>query len=161
MSNRRRVIMFQSVLALVIENFIKEKQACGYKYISETDSLRRFDRFLCQEGLRSVELPRTLVQRWTAKTPNESPGNQRERIGLIRGFGDFLIRQGYPAYLPDVRNTPKRELFFNPRILSHEEVQGFFQLPMLFLPTRVPLYGIYYCLRFSVYSIVAVCALAK
>ena len=126
MGNRRRVIMFQSVLALLIENFIIEKRACGYKYIKETDSLRRFDRFLCQEGLRSVELPRTLVQRWTAKTPNESPGTQRERIGLIRRFGDFLIRQGYPAYLPDVRNSPKREVFFNPRILSHEEVRRFF-----------------------------------
>lgn len=140
MNNRRSSIIFQSILGPLIENFIQEKQACGYKYTTETDSLWRLDRFLCQEELRSLELPRALVQRWIEKDPNEAPGTQRERIGLLRRFGIFLIHQGYPAYLPDIRSTPKREFFFVPHIFSHEEIRRIFSAADALAPNpRSPL----------------------
>jgi len=75
MNNRTRTPTrtFHSALAPWIERFIAEKQACGYKYFVESESLQRLDRFLREHGLETVALPRALVERWIAKDPNESP----------------------------------------------------------------------------------------
>jgi integrase len=114
---------FHSTLAPWIEKFIGEKQACGYKYFTASDELRRLDRFLQEQGLQAVALPRALVERWTAKGPNESIRTQQARVGLVRRLAAFLIRHGYPAYLPDARRTAKGLSPFVPRIFSHEEMQ--------------------------------------
>ena len=121
--NKRSPIPFQSALAPWIVEFIQEKQACGYKYATETDSLRRLDRFLCQQNLPTAELPKAIVQRWIAKNPNESSRTHRARIGLVRRFADFLIRHGRTAYLPDARLAARVNPGFVPRIFTHIEVQ--------------------------------------
>ena len=41
MNNERPGVQFKSALARLIEQFIEEKRACGYKYATEADSLRR------------------------------------------------------------------------------------------------------------------------
>lgn len=126
MNKRRSSIQFRSALAPLIEAFIEEKQACGYKYVTATDSLWCLDRFLCEQGLTTPDLPKPLVERWTAKRPNESSGTHRERIGLTRRFGQFLIRQGHAAYLPDARLAAKVNSGFVPRIFSYEEIRKLF-----------------------------------
>ena len=103
MNKERTKVQFHSAVASSIEQFIEEKRALGYKYVAEADSLRRLDRFLCEQGLAEAELPKPLVQHWIAKDPNESLRTHRARIGLVRRFADFLIRQGRTAYVPDSR----------------------------------------------------------
>ena len=107
MSNRKPSIQFRSVLAPWIEQFIQEKQACGYKYATETESLWRLDRFLCQQDLVVPELPKALVNRWIVKDPNESSRTHQARIGLVRRFAEFLIRQGRPAHVPEAPVLPR------------------------------------------------------
>jgi integrase len=121
--NKESTIQYQSVLAPMIERFIEEKRACGYKYVAEADSLRRLDRFLCEQELTGVELPKGLVQRWIAKGPNESLRTHRARIGLVRRFANFLVRQGCTAYVPDTRLGARRNPGFVPRILTTEEMR--------------------------------------
>ncbi len=123
MTKQRQKVQFRSILATSIKQFIQEKRACGYKYVTEADSLRRLDRFLCEQGLAELELPKPLVQLWIAKDPNESLRTHGARIGLVRRFGDFLIRQGHTAYLPDTRLGARRDPGFVPRILTHEEIR--------------------------------------
>jgi integrase/recombinase XerD len=123
MSNRKSSIQFRSVLASWIEQFIQEKQACGYKYATETESLWRLDRFLCEQDLAVPELPKALVNRWIVKDPNESSRTQQARIGLVRRFAEFLIRQGCPAHVPDARLAARTDPGFVPRIFTKEEMR--------------------------------------
>src|SRR5215470_9033096 len=99
MTNPTPLPTFHSTLAPWIEKFIAEKRACGYKYTTAYDELRRLDRFLQEQGLQDVALPRALVERWVTKGPNESVRTQQARLGLVRRLAAFLIRQGHPAYL--------------------------------------------------------------
>ena len=123
MNNRTRTLTFQSALAPWIETFIAEKQACGYKYSAESESLQRLDRFLHEHGLETAALPRALVERWIAKDPNESPRTQRARIGLVRRLATFLLRHGCPAYVPDARLTAREPSPFVPHIFGHDEIR--------------------------------------
>ena len=116
-------IKFHSSLAPLIEKFVQEKHACGYKYSTGIDSLRRLDRLLCQHKLEAIELPKALVELWISKNPNETSRTHRARIGLVRQLADFMIRHGYSAYLPDARLAPKGQSVFVPRIFSHEEMR--------------------------------------
>jgi integrase/recombinase XerD len=123
MNERTRLPAFSSALAPWIEEFIAEKQACGYKYITEAEALRRLDRFLRDQGLETAALPRQLVERWIAKDPNESPRTQRTRIGLVRRLATFLLRHGCPAYVPGARLTAREPSPFVPYIFSHDEIR--------------------------------------
>ena len=114
---------YQSFLAPMIERFIEEKRACGYKYVAEADSLRRLDRFLSEQELKEAELPKALVKRWIAKDPNESLRTHRTRIGVVRRFANFLVRQGCTAYVPDTRLGARRNPGFVPRILTTDEIR--------------------------------------
>lgn len=114
---------FHSTLAPWIEKFIAGKQACGYKYSAESESLQRLDRFLREHGLETAALPRALVECWIAKGPNESPRTQRARIGLVRRLALFLLQHGCPAYVPEARLTAKEPSPFVPHIFSREEIQ--------------------------------------
>jgi integrase/recombinase XerD len=116
---------FQSTLAPWIEKFIGEKRACGYKYTTASDELRRLDRFVREQRLQVVALPRLLVEGWIAQRPNERIRTQQARVGLVRRFAVFLIRHGFPAYLPQARRNATGPSLFVPRIFSHEEMQRF------------------------------------
>jgi integrase/recombinase XerD len=118
---------FHSTLAPWIEKFIAGKQACGYKYFAESESLRRLDRFLREHGLETPALPRALVEHWIAKDPNESPRTQRARIGLVRRLAIFLLHHGCPAYVPEARLTAKEPSPFVPHIFSREEIRKFLE----------------------------------
>ena len=123
MRKRTHTFAYHSVLAPVIECFIEEKRACGYKFVTERVALCKLDRFLVEQGLATLELPKPLVDTWIAKRPHESPNTQRCRIGLTRRFAEFMVRQGHPAHIPTARCAPKASSSFVPRILTYEEIQ--------------------------------------
>ena len=120
-----RVVQFvgHSPLAPLMEQFIQEKRACGYRYDLAASILRRFDAFLCEQGLDRCELPRSLSWQWLAKQPHESANNQLSRISVIRQFAMYLCRLGYPADVPDRALGAKPSTVFSPRILTHAEIQ--------------------------------------
>ena len=116
---------FQSPLGDLIEQFVCEKRACGYRYETENSALHSFDRFLVAAGLEEKELPRTIVDAWTAKRPAERPSTQKWRIGIIRGFALFLQRERIEAHIPDLRVAPtahRRD--FVPFIFARDQVRA-------------------------------------
>jgi integrase len=123
-----------------MEQFLQEKHACGYQYHEPTRLLRRLDDFLCQEGLTTDELPRSLVHKWVAKRAHESARTQQQRLMVVRQFSRFLVRHGYPAYVPDCTRAPREPARFVPRILTHEEMRKLLQAVDTLEPTaRSPL----------------------
>ena len=131
---------FRSVLAPFMDQFVQEKHACGYAYHEPTRMLHCLDDFLVQEGLETLELPRSVAQKWLAKKPHESATTQQHRITVVRHISRFLLQVGYPAYVPDARLAARNPSTFLPRMLSDEELRKFFHAVDTLEPTaRSPL----------------------
>jgi site-specific recombinase XerD len=140
MPNDASNAQFQSVLAPFMEKFLREKHACGYGYQEPTRILRRLDDFLVREALATHELPRSVARKWLAKKMHESATTQQHRITVVRHFSRFLLRLGYPAYVPDSTLAARNPWSFTPRMLSDEELRKFFQAVDALEPTaRSPL----------------------
>lgn len=127
MPNDASNIGFQSVLAPFMDQFLREKHACGYTYQESTRILHRLDDFLVQEGLATLELPQSIARNWLAKKPHESPTTQQHRIILVRHFSRFLLRADYPAYVPDPTLSARNPRAYVPRMLTDEELRKFFR----------------------------------
>jgi integrase/recombinase XerD len=140
MANSEIQARFQSPLALLMERFVRTKQACGYRFDEGTRILRCFDRYLIAEGLLQCELPRALVRQWLAKQPHESARTQQCRICLVRQFAGYMCRLGCSAYVPDRSLSAKASSGFCPRILTYREVQQLLQAVDCLTPNaRAPL----------------------
>jgi integrase/recombinase XerD len=126
---------FQSVLAPLMNRFVQEKHACGYAYHEPIRLLHRLDEFLVQERLTTLELPRSLARKWLAKKPHESAKTQQPRIIVVRHFARFLLRAGYPAYVPDSMLAARNPATFVPRMLSDEKLRKFFHAVDALEPT--------------------------
>jgi len=126
MSADRNPKHFHSVLTRFLEGFVTEKHAAGYRYKSSAVYLRDLDRFLAQEALKDLELPREIVERWTAKRPNESDHTHFNRVCIARQFAQYLCRQGIAAYLPPPRTGKLIRYGFVPRIFTHAEIRRMF-----------------------------------
>lgn len=124
MSPRAFSAQFQSHLAALMEQFVREKQACGYRYDEAARALARFDRFLCNEAPSPCELPRSINRKWLAKQPHESASTQQARISIIRQFASYMCRLGYRADVPERSLGAKRGTGFSPRILAHTEIRA-------------------------------------
>jgi len=122
MSINQTIPQFKSVLAPFIETFIQEKRACGYRYTAGAKGLWYLDRYLSECGLDSIQLPKVITKQWLAKRDYEARATQQQRIYLARQFARFLIRHGYPSYVPDSTLSVNKLSNFAPRILTHEEI---------------------------------------
>jgi integrase/recombinase XerD len=127
MREHKTKVEFQSPLGELMAGFIQEKQALGYVYDVGIHALRQFDRFLCSIGWKSKELPRDVVESWTAKREHEQPGNQKKRMILIRQFLLFLRRNGLKAHLPDAVKRSVNCPSFTPYIFLRKEVKRILQ----------------------------------
>ena len=131
---------FQSVLSTCMEKFLQEKRACGYDYHEPTRILQCLDNFVVQEGLTTCELPSSVVRKWLAKKAHESVGTHQQRIVVTRQLSRFLLRLGYPAYVPDSTFAARNRSTFVPRMLTDEELRKFLQALDALQPTaRSPL----------------------
>jgi integrase/recombinase XerD len=123
MSTNCKTIQFESALAPMINQLIREKRACGYKYDTPTRALKRFDRFLCNTTIKQNELPKVIVLQWLEKQPHEQASTHQHRIILIRQLARLMLRLGCSAYVPPDRFGTQRSYVFSPHILTHKEIQ--------------------------------------
>jgi len=125
MAMPRKPVTFtgDSPLAPLMAQFVQEKRACGYRYDECAGSLRRFDAYLCRQGLQQVELPRALVSPWLAKQPHEAGKTQHVRINMVRQFALYMQRLGLPVDVPDQGTGAKQSKSFLARVLTHDEVR--------------------------------------
>ena len=131
---------FHSPLAGQMANFISEKQSCGYAYESDCYALHRLDKFLCNCRLKTVDLPKTLVDQWTSKRENERVSTQKLRIIRIRQFALFLTKQGLNAWVPEAARLCRNRQDFVPYIVRHYEVKKIVQAADCLTPdSRTPL----------------------
>ena len=123
MPNELTPVGGHSPLAPLMDQFVQEKRACGYRYVENALILRRFDAFLCQQGLQRCELSKSLSWQWLAKQPHENANTQLVRISVVRQFAMFLVRMGHSSDVPDRAIGAKAATYFIPRILNHDEIR--------------------------------------
>lgn len=123
MSTKRKPLEYESPLAPLMEQLIREKRSGGYKYDTPARVLKDFDRFLCGTTVTKNELPKELVLKWLEKRPHEQASTHQRRIILVRQLAQLMMRLGYPAYAPPGRFGTRRSYVFSPRILTHKEVR--------------------------------------
>ncbi len=127
MSSNKPKATFKSSLAPLMERFVQEKRAVGYRYKIGAGDLMRFDRFLAQHPTDGAGLTRSAVVEWLAKRPIETPSTQRHRFAVVRDFAEFMCRMGHPAFVPGRSLTANGPSSFAPRIFTHHEVRGLLQ----------------------------------
>jgi integrase/recombinase XerD len=108
-----------------IKNHVELKQALGYKYDSDSQHLKRFDRFTVEKYPFSSNLTKEIVLEWCAKKTYESRSNQCSRASIIRQFGKYLDCIGEKAYIIPKGYYPKEEQYV-PYIYTVEEITKFF-----------------------------------
>ena len=118
---------FHSILASYFISFIEHQRSLGYKYTREFYPLSHLDRFLLANKLRTVELPKNLVEKWIERTEMQTPRTQQLRVIRVRSFAKYLIDQGIPAYVPTIYATEKKASDFKPYIFSHDEIAKLFE----------------------------------
>ena len=127
MSSSTPKVIFKSSLAPLMEQFVREKRAVGYKYEVGAVALMRLDRFLADQTPDDGGLSRSTVQKWLVKDPREHPRVQQTRFTAAREFAEFLCRHGHRAYVPDGSMRAKGGTSYQARIFTHAEVRQLLQ----------------------------------
>lgn len=108
-----------------IENYIKLKQAIGYKYDADAKHLKRFDKFTVENYPDFNVLAKEIVVDWCRKKIYEAQATQCSRASLIRQFGKYLDSIGINAYILPKRYYPTEEQYI-PYIYTVDELSRFF-----------------------------------
>ena len=119
---------FMSVFSVLVEGYISEKQAVGYRFKKGTELLKRFDTFVYTRGITEKDITKQLVIDWTARKPHESLSTQSGRISLLRGLAQYMNRIGYPAFVhPRAMVTLDRYAYI-PYIFTSDEIKRIFEI---------------------------------
>ncbi len=98
----------------IIGDYIAEQRALGYNCDKKERSLREVAKLYHEMGFSGPTFDKELVLKWTEKRAYESECNRSHRISIVRGLGEYMIRQGYAAYL-------------YPKIFSNREIASLLQ----------------------------------
>lgn len=118
-------IVYESSFKDFIQSHIDLKQAIGYKYETDADHLRRFDRFLVENYPLATSLTKEMVLTWCSKKSYETQANQCARASVLRQFGKYLDSIGIEAYIIPKGYFPSEKQYV-PHIFTHDELSRFF-----------------------------------
>jgi len=119
------VMEYSSSLTPYIMGLIEQKRSLGYKYSSEADLLRRFDRFCVEQYPHEVTVSREMMLDWAAKRPSESPATLQNRISPVKELAKYIIRLGKEAFIYP-RGLMPRVRRYIPHIYTNEELKLIF-----------------------------------
>jgi integrase len=118
-------IIYESSFKNYIQSHVDLKQAVGYKYDTDADHLKRFDRFILENYPLATSLTKEIVLNWCSKKSYESQANQCSRASIIRQFGKYLDSIGVEAYIIPKGYFPSEKQYV-PHIYTKDELSRFF-----------------------------------
>jgi integrase/recombinase XerD len=104
-----------------LQNHVELKRAVGYKYDTDADHLKRFDRFTWENYPLATSLTKDMVLGWCRKKSYESQANQCSRASILRQFGKYLDSLGVEAYIIPKGYYPS-EAHYVPHIYTNTEL---------------------------------------
>jgi len=106
------------------EDYIAHKRAGGIKAHKEAQIILRFVKLAESYDSTLTSVTKELAEIWENLSPNESPPNQRLRIGVVRRFAEYLNARNILSYVYPYRRSAAHE--FKPYIFTNEELARFF-----------------------------------
>lgn len=114
-----------SPLGELIVAFVAEKRALGYIYVSDELTLNRLDRYLVKQKLYEPKLEKELLLGFLEQNPEEKPSARSRRMTAANQFAEYLVRNGYEAYIIPRKMYPAYDSSFKARILTRDEISRF------------------------------------
>jgi len=108
-----------------IKNHVELKRAVGYKYVTEAQHLKHFDRLTLEKYPSATVLTKEIVLDWCCKKTYEAKANQCSRASITRQFGKYLNSIGFEAYIIP-KGYYRTEEQYTPYIYSSDELKRFF-----------------------------------
>lgn len=118
-------IIYEGPFKNHIQDHVELKQAVGYKYDTDADHLKRFDRFTLEKYPYASVLTKEIVLDWCSKKTYEAQANQCTRASTIRQFGKYLDSIEVQAYIIPKGYYPTEEQYV-PYIYTPNELTRFF-----------------------------------
>lgn len=110
-----------------ISDYITEKRASGCLYNTEAKKLSEFSRMSLGFEFPDGTLTKEVVEAWIKRRDNDADKTVYSRFGVIKGFAEYLRRQGLDAFVPSSADLPKLNTHgYVPHIFTHEEILRFF-----------------------------------
>ena len=114
------MISCKSNLGEEIQAFIVSRRALGRRYESEERTLSLLDRFLAERRVATADdVSPTIIEEFLRSRPRAKPRSYNHLLSVVRGFFDWLVRQGRlrrsPVQAKVRRNTnPRMPFIFDP-----------------------------------------------
>ncbi len=118
-------MLFSSMFASYIIGLIEQKRSLGYKYESEVQILRRFDKFCVDYYHDEKNLTVDLVMDWSKKRPTEKAATLQNRITPVKELAKYMTRLGLDAFIFP-RGMMPRPTRYIPHIYTNQELKKIF-----------------------------------
>lgn len=119
-------ILFKSVLANQMQEFVQARQLSGTDYRSQAQLLKLFDQFLVQEQVQQTKLNATIYQHYLSQCSHLSERSLLNRISVIRQFYRFLAQTGQSSFSPEPIVNKKNYEVYVPTIFTLPELKCLF-----------------------------------
>jgi len=111
---------FTGPFAPMCEMFVAQRRATGLVYKGQAMLLRLFDNFCKDKQIDNYAITKEIALAWCEKRPNEHENHRHARVGEMKRFAEFLVRQGYSSYL--IAEIPGKIIQYTPYIFTTEEM---------------------------------------
>ena len=112
----------EKAFSAIVAQYIEEKRAMGFKFGKAAQILRTICLLQEETDKGKPILSKELFERWAEQTSWETQANRTQRISVLRGLSNYMIRMGYTAVPIPVRYSPCKEYAYTPYIFSDEQL---------------------------------------
>lgn len=109
----------------LLYTFIREKQMTGFKYKKQARELERFDAYYHYNGYGGIRLTKPMLDGFIYREFERASTHYKKEI-LMRDFAEFLVRHGYPVYVPLTKSAPQKKNPHIPYIFTQKQLYKFF-----------------------------------
>lgn len=147
-----KIPIFQSSLAIFIEDLVRLRQSLGYDDRTFVSHLAHFDRYLISLGWTGQVLTRELVEDWASSSGPVIPLSRAKRLNTMRILGRFIAQTRSDSFIPGPAWGPRQATGFRPHIYSASEIRALIEEAAKLTPpdslrpkTYVTLISLLYC----------------
>ena len=113
---------FYSVFAETISSYLDLHKALGEKTVASGNTLRQFDRYCCEQGIREPLLTSSLVSEWLETKAHEKASTHGSRISVMNCFRNYLLSKGFEVEWKPAPGFTHSSQRYAPYIYTREEI---------------------------------------
>lgn len=116
---------WKSDMSGLLIKFIAEMKMTGFKFEKQERELERFDEFFFLSGYSGIRLTKQMADAFIYGEL-EQPSTHYKKEILMRDFASYMVANGHPAYIPQVKSAPEKRCQRIPYIFKAEQLSDLF-----------------------------------